>query len=102
VFLCYALPALDKEKGEFSEEAGTARWYLYDLDRDTTLEEPAEIIGNIRSNPDTPRKCTSEQKTLIEIRAKVEKHISNTYLKRVDAPIGVKPVLKCWMELNEG
>ena len=34
--------------------------------------------------------------------ATVEKHIKNTYLKRVDAPVGVKPALKCWMELNEG
>ena len=31
VFFCYALPALDKEKNEFTEEAGTTRWYLYDL-----------------------------------------------------------------------
>jgi len=23
-------------------------------------------------------------------------------LKRVDAPVGVKPALKCWMEINEG
>ena len=65
------------------------------------LEEPAEIIGSIRSKPDTPRRCTTEEKTLVEIRAKVEKHIKNTYLKRVDAPVGVKPALRCWMELNE-
>ena len=25
VFFCYALPALDTEKGEFTEEAGTTR-----------------------------------------------------------------------------
>jgi hypothetical protein len=36
------------------------------------------------------------------MRANVEKHIKNSYLKRVDAPVGVKPTLKCWMELNEG
>lgn len=102
VFFCYALPALDKEAGEFTEEAGTTRWYLYDLDRDAILEEPAEIIGSVRSKPDTPRRCTTEEKTLVELRAKVEKHIKNTYLKRVDAPVGVKPALKCWMELNEG
>jgi len=102
VFFCYTLPALDKEAGEFTEEAGTTRWYLYDLDRDGILEEPAEIIGSIRSKPDTPRKCTTEEKTLVDLRAKVEKHIKNTYLKRVDAPVGVKPALKCWMELNEG
>lgn len=102
VFFCYALPALDKEKDEFTEEAGTARWYLFDLDRGVILEEPGEIVASIRSTPDTPRKCTTEEKTLAEIRGKVEKHIKNTYLKRVDAPVGVKPKLRCWMELNEG
>jgi hypothetical protein len=101
VFFCYALPALDKEANEFTEEAGTTRWYLYDLDRDAILEEPAEIIGSIRSKPDTPRRCTTEEKTVVDLRARVEKHIKNTYLKRVDAPVGVKPALKCWMELNE-
>lgn len=102
VFFCYGLPALDKEKEEFTEEAGTVRWYLYDMDRDAVLEEPGEIIASIRSKPQTPRKCTSEEKTLVDIRGKIEKHIKNSYLKRVDAPVGVKPSLKCWMELNEG
>ena len=102
VFFCYGLPALDKEKNEFTEEAGTTRWYFYNLDRDTIFDEPGEIAASIRAKPNTSRKCTSEQKTLIEIRGKVEKHIKNTYLKRVDAPVGVKPALRCWMELNEG
>ena len=102
VFFCYALPALDKEAGEFTEEAGTTRWYLYDLDRDAILEEPGEIVASIRSEPSTPRHCITGKKTLSEIRAQVEKHIKNTYLKRVDAPVGVKPALRCWMELNEG
>jgi superfamily II DNA or RNA helicase len=102
VFFCYALPALDKKLNEFTEEAGTTRWYLYDLDRDAILEEPGEIVASIRSKPDTPRVCSAEEKTLLEIRTKVEKHIKNFYLKRVDAPVGVKPNLRCWMELNEG
>ena len=102
VFFCYALPALDKDKNEFTEAAGTTRWYLFDLDRDAVLEEPGEIFASIRSKTDTPRTCTTEENTLVDLRAKVEKHIKNTYLKRVDAPIGVKPSLRCWMELNEG
>lgn len=102
VFFCYSLPALDKEAGEFTEEAGTARWYLYDLDRDAIREEPSEIVASIRSDPETKRKCVAEQRTLVELRTKIEKHIKNTYLKRVDAPVGIKPTLKCWMELNEG
>jgi hypothetical protein len=101
VFFCYALPALDKEAGEFTEAAGTTRWYLYDLDRDAILEEPGEIIGSIRSERDTARICTTPEKTLVDIRKKIEAHIKNSYLKRVDAPVGVKPALKCWMELNE-
>ena len=102
VFFCYALPALDKEKNEFTEEAGTTRWYLYDLDRETILEEPGEIVVSIRSKPATPRCCTTEEKTLLDIRQRIEKHVKNSYLKRVDAPVGVKPRLRCWMELNEG
>ncbi len=102
VFFCYALPAMDKEKNEFTEEAGTTRWYLYDFERVAIIEEPGEIAASICSKPETPRICTTEEKTLVEIRGKVEKHIKNSYLKRVDAPVGVKPKLRCWMELNEG
>jgi superfamily II DNA/RNA helicase len=102
VFFCYALPALDKEKSEFTDEAGITRWYLYDLHKGAITEEPGEIVASIRSKRDTPRNCIMEEKTLVDIRKKVETHIKNTYLKRVDAPVGVKPKLKCWMELNEG
>jgi len=102
VFFCYSLPALDKEAGEFTEEAGTTRWYLYDLARDAIREEAGDIVASIRSAPDIPRVCKMPAQTLMNIRDKVEKHIKATYLKRVDAPVGVKPVLKCWMELSEG
>ena len=102
VFFCYALPALDKKRNEFTEEAGTTRWYLYDLDRQTILEEQGEIVESIRSKPETPRRCATEEETLLDIRKRIEKHIKNSYLKRVDAPVGVKPRLRCWMELNEG
>jgi len=102
VFFCFSLPALDLQLNEFTEAAGTTRWYLYDLERETILEEPGAIVTSIRSKPDTPRKCVTKEKTLIEIRTKIERHIKNNYLKRIDAPVSVKPSLKCWMELNEG
>lgn len=37
---------------------------------------------------------------LHEIRLKMEKHLHNTYLKKIQAPAGVRPTLRCWMELN--
>jgi hypothetical protein len=108
VFFCYALPPASVQVAEgdsqdaqkWTEQAGFTRWYLYDLSTEKILEEPSEIISLIRCNPDTPRHCVMEQKTLSEIRAKVEKHIKNTYLKKVQAPIGVKAILKAWMELS--
>jgi superfamily II DNA/RNA helicase len=100
VFFCYALPALDKETEQFSEEAGNTQWYFYEIDKETILEEPNDIITSIRSTPDTKRVCSIERVRLSDIRAKVEKHIKNTYLKKVDAPVGVRPILKCWMEIN--
>lgn len=101
VFFCYALPALDKEKNEFTEEAGSTRWYLYDPDREALLDEPGEIVANIRSKPGTARRCRTSETELLALRKQIERHIKNSYLKRVDAPIGVRPRLRCWMELNE-
>ena len=102
VFFCYVLPALDKSTGEFTEAAGMTHWYLYDFDTETILEDPGEIVASVRSTPTTSRRSTMEERTLADIRAKVDRHIKNSYLKRVDAPLGVKASLKCWMELNEG
>ncbi|MCH7713138.1 MAG: hypothetical protein IIC99_05900 [Chloroflexi bacterium] len=102
VFFCYSLPALDSETGSFTEVAGTTRWYLYDRTTGEIVEEPSTIVGNVRSDRDTPRSTVTDEEWLKEIRTSIEKHIRNTYLKRVDAPVGVKPALKCWMEIKEG
>ena len=56
-------------------ELDAAFFHLYDLDRDAILEEPGEIVASIRSNPDTPRKCTTEEKALVEIRAKIDRRL---------------------------
>ena len=100
VFFCYALPALDSETMEFTEQAGHTRWYLFDLDKQTILEEPQDILASVRTKVDTPRVCRMAGTELAQLRSRVENHVKNTYLKRVDAPIGVRARLLCWMELN--
>lgn len=105
VFFCYAMPAppgpaRGGEQGEWTEEAGDTKWYLFDLATEKIGDDPTETVKLIRSTPDTPRKHEIPNQTLSEIRAKVDKHIKNTYLKQVQAPIGVKPTLKAWMELS--
>ena len=106
VFLCYRIPRADlsltDEDGTnpWTEEAGDTRWFLYDLESEAILEKPEEIVNHIRCVPDTPRHCTLEPDTLVDIRRKVARYINQTYMKRLQAPVGVKPALKAWMELS--
>jgi hypothetical protein len=72
----------------------------YDLAGNRILTEPGEIAELIRSEPTTPRHCSIERETLSEIRKKVDEQIVTDHLRRLQAPVGVMPILKCWMELN--
>lgn len=106
VFFCYARPAHDKAASEASGEdtwtleAGDVQWYLYDVASGEIREDAPMIVGAIRSTPETPRVTQMEKTRFSDIRTAVEKHISKTFLRKVQAPLGVKPVLKAWMELN--
>lgn len=104
VFFCYARKGPDAS-GEWTEAAGDVVWYLYTLADEKVREAPVDLSVNaladlIRSTPDTERVTEIEQATVAAARKAVEKYVKNTYLKSAQAPIGVKPVLKAWMELN--
>lgn len=110
VFFCYELPEVPKDatpdipvetNGSDIEILPTAsRWYLYNLETEQIEEDTIKINETIRCSPDTPRFCVQSQETLVEIRQKVEKYLKNGYLKRVQAPIGTRPILKAWMEIS--
>lgn len=106
VFFSYALPGKQAneedpdEPSAWSLEAGYVQWYLYDIASGNIQEYATEIVDVIRATPDTPRHCVIEQNSLKQVREKIDKHVKNSYLKKVQAPIGVEPVLKTWIELN--
>jgi len=107
VFFCYRIPRpdpalIDAEGGglRWSAAAGFTVWLYHDLEGERTLAEPGAIAEAIRCTPETPRKCSAEKAKLVELRKKVEKQVVNDYLKPLQAPIGINPVLKCWMELS--
>ncbi|NLH79074.1 MAG: helicase [Acidobacteria bacterium] len=107
VFFCYILPAPDlskktqeSEELQWTEAAGRTAWYLFDIDSQMVSDTPDAIAEIIRSTPDTPRRHLVPDQKLSEIRTAVEKHIKNTYLRQVQAPVGVRPILKAWMELS--
>ena len=100
VFFCYSIPGKDPSTKEWTDEASITRWYLYDIDSENIIDKEADIIDYIRCNKDTPRRQTIPKDTLIEIREKMDKYVKNTYLKKVQAPIGIKAEIKAWMELS--
>lgn len=107
VFFCYRIPRPDTtqkdaetEQPLWTDTAGLTVWACFDLQGKMVLTEAGAIAALIRSTPDTPRKTSIETTSLSELRKKVEKQLIAEYLRPLQAPVGVAPVLKCWMELN--
>lgn len=107
VFFCYRIPRPDPglvetEGGEprWSDAAGFTVWLCYDLEGRRALSEPGPIANLIRAEPDTPRHCAIDRGLLAGLRKQAEKELTDEHLKRLQAPPGVTPVLKCWMELS--
>ena len=105
-FFCYELPEVPKDVdqldagSEATELPTVGRWFLYDTASEQIEEDVVKINNIIRCAPETARVCSQSKETLAEIRAKVEKYIKNGYLKKIQAPIGTKPILKAWMEIS--
>jgi len=113
LFLCYRMPPVISPAAEdiFSvknvkykpgeHSAGEVRWYFYFQDAETyrVSEILEETWAAVRCLPDTERTVEQGVSRLAEARKAVEKHIKNTYLKDVQAPVGAKPELVAWMEL---
>jgi len=99
LFFCYRLPAKDLTNNEWTEEASFTRWYLYNLADEHIEDDATRIYATIQSTPTTERRVSGKHSELSEIRRKMDKYITNSYLKRIQAPVGVKATLLTWMEL---
>lgn len=107
VFFCYRIPRpdpnlIDTETGEprWSDAAGVTAWVCYDLQGQRVLTEPGPIADLIRSDPETPRHCSLDKAEVSSLRKKVERQLINEYLRPLQAPVGVSPILKAWMEMS--
>jgi superfamily II DNA or RNA helicase len=107
VFFCFRIPrpdpeTIDPKSGQplWTETAGDTVWMLLDLDGKPISPSLALIADQIRSLPDTPRVCKFDHAALSKLREKAEKQLTQAHLRPLQAPIGVFPVLKCWMEIS--
>ncbi len=99
LFFCYRLPARDAASGEWNDKASFTRWYLYDFATEKIEEEATRIFTHLQCEPDAPYQTVASKESLTDIRRKLDKYILKTYLRKVQAPMGVKSTLLAWMEL---
>lgn len=107
VFFCFRIPHPDPDLIEaadgaarWSEPAGETVWLCTDPEGKTIAETPRNIADLIRSLPETPIHHALDRAGLSKLREKIEKELIKTHLRPLQAPVGVSPVLKCWMEVS--
>ena len=114
VFFCYRIPGppplteKEIERGEIvkwvtEDGIGDSRWYFFDLDTEEILDgigAMGEMHAIIECEPTTEREIGIEKSVLKDCKKKIQKHIKNTVLKALDAPMGTRPRLVCWLAVN--
>jgi superfamily II DNA or RNA helicase len=112
VFACYRMPpVVGKAAGNLLEIKnedfdpnrhipGEVRWYFWDKKTEKVSEVLEETWAAVRCQKDTARRIETDVTDLAPARKTIEKHIKNTFLKDIQAPIGAKPTLLAWMEIN--
>ena len=98
-FFCYELPT-KRTDGSWSDGDGLYRWYFVDPNTSDVAEDSYEIWKAIRCERETPRKFSTTEEQFSQTRKTVDNHIRRTYMKAVQAPLGVKPRLVTWMQLS--
>jgi superfamily II DNA or RNA helicase len=106
VFFCFRIPRPDPDLKAadgslvWTDAAGETLWSFVSLDSGEATSDPARIAELIRSTPDTPRDCSMDRAKLSELRAAAEKEATNKQLRPLQAPVGISPILKCWMDVG--
>ena len=98
-FFCYELPSM-KSDGTWTEGDGLYTWYLLDTETKVINDHSYEIWQNIKTLPNTARVLTVTVDEFAEMRKEVESYLNRSYMRSIQAPIGIKPRLVTWMQLN--
>lgn len=98
-FFCYELP-IKRIDGTWSQGDGLHRWYFLDAETGSIHDDSYAIWKLIRCEESEPRVVTCTADSFIEKRKTIETYLKRSYLRTVQAPIGVSPRLIAWMELN--
>ena len=97
-FFCYELPS-KRADGTWTDGDGLYRWYAIDPQTRIVTEQAYEIWKAIQCGQEEPRRLETTEEAFAEIRKTIEKHIKKSYMRAVQAPMGMKPRLVTWMQL---
>ena len=112
VFTCYRMPPIvgkaaqslmEYTQEKFDPEAhvqGEVKWYFRDDETGKISEMPENTWTAVRCSQGTERVVKQGVTKLSNARKAIERHIKNTYLRDIQAPIGAKPILLAWMEIT--
>ena len=99
IFFCYNLPEKLTD-GRWTVNEGRTAWYYYDTVNGKISEDAYEIWQMIKTEPDEERAVAISSDTFADYKKMIETHINKTYMRSIQAPVGVKPKLVTWMQLT--
>jgi len=99
LFCAYRLPNLSQESEVAS--VGDVHWFFYDLHQQTFTDNLKDCWTAIRCVAETSRRADRSLASLSQIQKKIYRHIHNTHLRAMQAPIGTEAELLAWMELRQ-
>jgi superfamily II DNA or RNA helicase len=99
LFFCYELPSKHPDGTWTAIGEGFYRWYFFNPETEEISGQTYEIWPLIKSESDTPRVLAIQENNFASFRKSVDTHIKNSYMKAIQAPIGIKPRLVTWMQL---
>ena len=97
-FFCYELPT-KRADGQWTDGDGLYRWYFVKDGSDQISEQAYDIWKMIQCMPDTNRDIDTTEEKFSERRKIVESYIKKSYMRAIQAPLGVKIRLVTWMQL---
>ena len=97
-FFCYELPT-KRADGTWTSGDGLYRWYLVDPETGTVSDQAYEIWKAIQCDREEPRRLETTEEDFAAVRKTIESYIKKSYMRAVQAPLGVKPRLVTWMQL---
>jgi len=98
-FFCYELPSKHPDGTWTNLGEGFYKWYLLNPETEEIEEQTYDIWSLIKSEKDTLRVLTITESDFSNMKKTIDAYINKTYMKAIQAPMGIKPRLTTWMQL---